>query len=156
MDIHGKVTFDAAPQRAMAALTEQDHLALFMPQGTALSRIDERTFAFSVARDLGITTVKLAGTMAVTPVEAGKSLRFQVEGRHMIGGSAMLDLAIQFDGDADHCILDYSGSVQASGLVGKFLTLGEAKVEERVKDAFAEFGRRLERQHKPSRTNANR
>ena len=148
MDIHGEVTFDAAALRAMAALTDQDQLAHFMPHGSELSRIDDRTFAFSVTRALGITTVNLAGTMAVTPVEATKSLRFQVEGRHVIGGSALLDLAIRLDGDADHCFLAYSGTVQATGLVGKFLTLGEDRVQQRVKTAFADFGRRLERQQK--------
>ena len=148
MDIHGEVTFDAAAQRAMAALTEQDQLALFMPQGAVITRTDDRTFAFTVARDFGVTTIKLAGTMAVTTLEAGKSLRFLVEGRHVVGGSAVLDLAIRFDGDAHRCTLAYTGTVQAHGLVGKFLSIAEPKVQEQMKTAFADFGRRVARQQK--------
>ena len=121
-----------------------------MPHVSALSKIDNRTFAFSVTRDLGITTFNLAGTMAVKPVEATKSLQFLVEGRHVIGGTAVLDLAIRFDGDADHCVLACSGTMQDYGSVDKSFIPGETKVQERVKTAFADFRRRLERQQKAS------
>lgn len=152
MDIHGQVTFDAAAQRAMEALTEQDQLAHFMPHGSVITKTDARTFTFAVTKDIGITTVNLAGTMEVTPVPAANTLRFLVEGRHLIGGSAVLDLAIRCDGDAGHCVLGFTGTLQASGLIGKFLSLGEAKVQTRLETAFADFGRRLERHQKASRT----
>lgn len=143
--LNGKVEFAAAARRARNAMLNQDNIAKFLPPGSTIAKLDDQSFEFEVVKDVGITTVHLAGHMQVTPTDQKDTLRFVADAKHALGGNAVIDLAIRFDGDADNCAMIYEGTMQASGLVGKFLALGANKVQIRLDQAFREFGARLEK-----------
>ena len=133
-------------------MTSQPQLARFLPPDSSIEKRDDDSFDFTVVKDIGITTVKLSGTLTVTPTDTPDELRFLATAKHVVGGTAVIDLVIRFEGTQAHCDMTYTGTADATGLVGKFLSMGEAKVQGRLDTMFADFGHRLARSQRVSDT----
>ncbi len=64
--------------------------------------------------------------------------------KHVIGGSAVVDMLISFKDEGAQCSMSYAGTVSGTGLLGAFLSQREEKVQRQLENTFKAFGNRME------------
>ena len=139
MNISGQIRLNAQPSAIATALHDPQILMQLMPRGCALSQKDANTFEFLLKRQFGPIELLLPGLIVVKT--AGQAHHLSFKGAHVLFGKAEMILTLVLATGRDGVTrLDYTGTVEASGLVGRMLgRIRRRRVDDRVRSAFQAF-----------------
>jgi carbon monoxide dehydrogenase subunit G len=144
IDIKGQVEFQASARLAVTSLQKEEQLSRFLPSDSTIVATGEHSFDFVIEKDIGIVRVKAAGTLTTEPTQTDQELHFRAAAKHLIGGSAVVDMLISFKDEGPQCTMSYAGTVSGTGLLGAFLSQREEKVHRQLENTFKAFGNRME------------
>jgi carbon monoxide dehydrogenase subunit G len=150
VQLSGKTTIRAPRALCIAALHRAETLAAFLPGDVTVTPRDATSFDVEFKREFGRIAVKLRGTLTVEEVEAGRLFRFVMLAKHMLAGSANLDIAMTFTGNAP-TELAYDGTLTGSGLAGRMIAEREDRVQPKLDEMFAGLAQRIEAERRAAR-----
>ena len=138
MNISGQIRSTLPPATLAKALRNREILAELMPIGCVLSQSGPDAFAFVLKRKFGPVELALPGTIVVASEDARHCVTFHAA--HLLFGKADIALTITMSEANKITILDYEGTVKASGLAWRILAQTKQRtVDERVRKAFVRF-----------------
>lgn len=143
MQLSGKITIRAPRALCIASLHQAETLAAFLPGDVTVTASAPGQFDVAFKRDFGRIAVKLRGTLTIEAVEPGSLLRFAVQAKHLLAGSANLDLAMRFDGKAP-TELSYDGTLTGTGLAGRLMAEREYSAQPKLDEMFNGLKKRIE------------
>jgi carbon monoxide dehydrogenase subunit G len=144
INVKGKLAIEAAKGRTRNALQNPVQLKHLLPVGAVLVATGEHSYDYTLERTIGIGRVKLNGKATITPVGPDGALQFDAKASHRLAGSTQLKLLIAFTGGKLRCHLSYSGTVDATGLIGGYLKVNSGKVQAKLDEGFLKFAMRME------------
>ena len=145
MHLSGKLRVTAPKGRTIGALHQPANLAVFLPGHAVVTETGVGGYDFVVSKALGPMALKLVGTLIIQPIQRGLTYSFKAEAQHMLAGNVVLDLQMNFATDGDDTVVDYSGTLSATGMVGGILERQHQRVQDRLNTGMYMFKTRLER-----------
>ena len=143
MHLSGKITIRGPRGLCIASVHQADTLAAFLPGDVTVIPRDANSFDVEFRREFGRIAVKLRGTLTIEVVEPGSLLRFVLQARHLLAGSATIDIAMRFDGSAP-TKLSYDGTLTGTGMAGRLLAEREDRVQPKLDAMFSGLKQRIE------------
>lgn len=150
MNLSGKITIRAPAALCIAAAHRADTLAAFLPGDVTVTAKDARSFDVEFRREFGRIAVKLRGTLTIAVVEPGSLFHFSLQARHLLAGSATMDIAMRFTGSAP-TELRYDGTLTGTGLAGRLLAEREDRVQPKLDEMFTGLKQRIEAERRAAR-----
>ena len=145
MHLSGNLRITAPKVRTIGALHQPENLAVFLPGHAVVTETGVGGYDFVVSKALGPMALKLPGTLIIQPTQRGLAYSFKAEAQHMLAGNLVLDLQVNFATDGDATVVDYSGTLTATGMVGGILERQHQRVQDRLNTGMYMFKTRLER-----------
>ena len=145
MHLSGKLRITAPKGRTIGALHQAANLAVFLPGRAVVTETGVGGYDFVVSKALGPMALKMPGTLIIQPTQRGLAYSFKAEAQHMLAGNVVLDLQMNFATDGDDTVVDYSGTLSATGMVGGILERQHQRVQDRLNTGMYMFKTRLER-----------
>ena len=153
MQLSGKITIRAARPLCIAAVRQADTLAAFLPGDVTVTAKDANSFDAEFRREFGRIAVRLRGTLTIEEVEPGSLLRFVLQARHLLTGSAQMDISMRFDGTAPTG-LSYDGTLTGTGLAGRLLAERQDRVQAKLDAMFTGLKQRIEAERRAANQQA--
>lgn len=143
VQLSGKITIRAARPHCIASLHQADTLAAFLPGDVVVSPKSANSFDVEFRREFGRIAVKLRGTLTIEEVEPSTLFRFVMQAKHLLAGSAHMDITMRFTGNAP-TDLRYDGTLTGTGLAGRMMAEREDRVQPKLDDMFVDLKQRIE------------
>ena len=138
MNTSGQIRTALPAALLVSGLRNGEILAKLMPPGCTISRTGPDAFAFVMKRKFGPVELALPGTILI--VSQGAQHQMTFHGAHLLFGKADMALSITLSEANKLTVLEYTGTLQASGLAGRLLSrVKEKTVNERVHKGFVSF-----------------
>lgn len=150
MHLSGKITIRAPRARCIAAVQQADTLAAFLPGDATVVVRDAHSFDVEFRREFGRIAVKLRGTLTVSEEVPGDVWRFVLQARHLLAGSAHMDITMRFSGTGP-TTLAYDGTLTATGMAGRMITEHQDRLQPKLDEMFAGLKQRLEAERRAAR-----
>lgn len=143
MQLSGKITIRAPRALCIASVQRAETLAAFLPGAATVVARDASSFDVEFRRDFGRIAVKLRGTLTISEEEPGQLWRFVLQAKHLLAGSAHMDIAMRFTGTGPTG-LAYDGTLTAAGLAGRMVTEHQDRLPLKLGEMFAGLKQRIE------------
>ena len=150
MHLSGKITIRAPSALCIASVLQAETLAAFLPGDASVVAKDAGSFDVEFRREFGRIAVKLRGTLTVDEEEPGTLWRFVLRARHLLAGTAHMDIAMRFTGTGPTA-LGYDGTLTGTGLAGRMLTEHQDRVQPKLDVMFTGLKQRIEAERRAAR-----
>lgn len=150
MYLSGKITIKAPRATCVAAVQKADMLAEFLPGDVTVVAQESGHYDVEFRRDFGRIAVRLRGHLTITDVVPGEELRFVMQAKHMLAGSANLELTMRFIGSAP-TELAYDGTLTGTGLAGRMMEERKDRLQPKLDEMFDALKTRIQIAHRATK-----
>ena len=144
MLVSGKLRVAAPKGRVIGAMHQAENLAAFLPGHASVTKTGVGGYDFVVSKALGPITIRMSGTMQVLPITRGLTYSMVAESTHLVAGSVVLTVQMNFSGAGDETEMDYAGELKATGMAGAILEKQRARVQIQLDYGMAAIKQRVE------------
>jgi carbon monoxide dehydrogenase subunit G len=143
MKVAGALRILQPPARVAEALHDPAVLHHMLPACEGVEPLGPGRFRASMARKVGLLTLRVAPEIGLAPLPDGSGLDLTVEASSRIAGSLAARLCLGLEDDPVGTRLTWDGTVEASGLAQRLLAERQDQVAERVRGLFITLKRHL-------------